>query len=131
MTKGALVLVVGILGAAGIAARAFEAHGIMMLPGISQPRITDFTAGTEMALIHALAILALAGVADFVPRVARYSGILFTLGVIFFAGPILHYGLTGARSVMMLTPIGGMSLILGWLLIAIGGALQISRKTAL
>ena len=131
MTKSALVLAAGVLGAVGIAARAFEAHGIVMLPNISQPRMTHFASGTEMILVHALAMLALAGVADYVPRVARYVGILFTLGVILFAGPLLHYGLTGMRSVIVLTPIGGMSLILGWLLIAIGGALHLMRKPSL
>ena len=131
MTKSALILAAGILGAVGIAARAFEAHGIIVLPGISQPRMTDFASGTEMILMHALAMLALAGVADYVPRVARYVGILFTIGVALFAGPLLHYGVTGVRSFMMLTPIGGVSLILGWLLIAVGGALRLLRKPAL
>ena len=131
MTKSALVLAGGILGATGIAARAFEAHGIVMLPNISQPRMTDFASGTEMILMHSLAMLALAGIADYVPRVARTSGILFTLGVVLFAGPLLHYGLTGVRSVMTLTPLGGVSLILGWILIAVGGALRLLRKPAL
>lgn len=131
MTKSALVLAAGILGAIGIAARAFEAHGIITLPDMSQPRLDDFRSGTEMLLMHAPALLALAGVADYVPRVARITGILFTLGVILFGGPLLHYGMTGARSLMMLTPIGGMSLILGWLLIAVGGALRLAKKPAL
>lgn len=131
MAKSALVLAAGILGAAGIAARAFQAHGLVMLPDISQPRMTDFASGTEMILMHALAMLSLAGVADYVPRIARYAGILFTLGVVLFAGPLLHYSLSGARSVMMLTPIGGMSLILGWLLIAVGGVLHLMRKPSL
>ena len=131
MTKSALVLAAGVLGAVGIAARAFEAHGITMLADMSEPRLRDFASGTEMLLMHALAMLALAGVADYVPRVARFTGILFTLGVVLFAGPLLHYGATGARSFMMLTPVGGMSLILGWLLIAAGGALRLMRKPSL
>ncbi len=131
MTKSALVLAAGILGAVAIAARAFEAHGIITLPGISQPRLTDFRSGTEMLMLHAPAMLALAGVADYVPRVARTTGILFTLGVILFAGPLLHYGVSGVRTLMMLTPAGGMALILGWLAIAAGGALRLAQKRTL
>ncbi|HXZ69031.1 MAG TPA: DUF423 domain-containing protein [Alphaproteobacteria bacterium] len=131
MTRSALILAAGILGAVGIGARAFEAHGITTLLDISQPRMTDFSSATEMILVHAPAMLALAGIVDYVPRVARYAGMLFTLGVVLFAGPLLHYGLSGVRSVMMLTPVGGAALILGWLLIAAGGALRLLRKPAL
>jgi len=131
MTKSALIFAGGVLGAVGIAARAFEAHGITMLADITQPQLTDFAAATEIVLIHALAILAVAGIADYVPRAARYCGILFTLGVILFAAPLFHYGLTGTRSAMMLTPVGGVSLIAGWLVVAVGGALRLIRKSAL
>jgi len=131
MTKSALVLAGGILGALAIAARAFEAHGLAALAEPSQPRLDDFRAGTEMLMLHAPAVLALAGLADYVPRVARYAGVLFTVGVISFAGPLLHYGASGMRSLMILTPIGGSLLILGWILIAIGGALKLAQARML
>jgi len=128
MTKSALVLAAGLLGGAGVAARAFQAHGLIMLPDISQPRINDFTAGTQMILFHAVAMLALAGVADFVPRVARWTGILFTLGIVLFGSPLVSYGMTGTRSLMLLTPVGGTCLIAGWLLLAAGGGLTLARR---
>lgn len=131
MTKSALVFAAGLLGAVAIGARAFEAHGLVALPGISEPRLRDFSSGTEMLLIHAPSLLALAGVADYVPRAARFAGILFTLGVILFAAPLLHYGVSGERALMALTPIGGAALILGWLLIAAGGALCLTKKPTL
>lgn len=128
MTKPALILAAGLLGAAGITARAFEAHGLLALPDISEPRLRDFSSGTEILLIQALAMLGVAGVSETLPRLSRWVGIVFTIGVILFTVPLLSYGISGSRTLIMLTPFGGVALILGWVLLAIGGALGFAKR---
>jgi uncharacterized membrane protein YgdD (TMEM256/DUF423 family) len=119
-----LILAAGIFGALGIAARAFEAHGLVTLHGIDAPRIRDFSSGTEMLLLHALALLGAGALARTMPRTAMIAGIGFAVGPLLFAAPLIAYGLTGARTAMFVTPVGGSLMILAWIALAVGGALS-------
>jgi hypothetical protein len=45
-----LILAAGLFGFLGVAAKAFEAHGLIALPDMIEPRIHDFSSATEMVL---------------------------------------------------------------------------------
>jgi uncharacterized membrane protein YgdD (TMEM256/DUF423 family) len=45
----------------------------------------------------------------------------FMLGIILFCGSLYYMGVTGNRSAALVTPYGGMTLMAGWLLLAICG----------
>jgi len=128
MKKSLLVLVAGLLGVIGIAARAFEAHGLGALADMSQPRMTDFSSGTEMVLLHAPVFLGLAAIADLMPRASLLASIALIAGIILFAVPLFAYGLADTRALILLTPVGGIALMLGWVALAIGGALGLTRS---
>lgn len=64
---------------------------------------------------HALALLAtpqLAGVW------AKAAGWLFVAGVVIFSGSLYALALGAPRMVGMITPVGGVALILGWIALA-------------
>jgi uncharacterized membrane protein YgdD (TMEM256/DUF423 family) len=129
MRKSLLVLFAGLFGVIGIAARAFEAHGLTAIAGISQPRIRDFSSGTEMVLLHALALLGLAALADTVPRISQWAGVLFIAGAVLFCTPLMIYGLIDSRAIVMLAPFGGIAMIAGWAVLAVGGGLGLLKKS--
>ena len=118
-----------ILGAIGVAFGAFGAH---WLPGILEKlgyinEVARRTANHETAvryqMWHALAIVLVGVMLTTRPNswlVA--SGWAFLVGVLLFSGMLYALVLTGPnfRWLGAVVPIGGLSLIVGWLLLAIG-----------
>lgn len=103
-----------------IALGAFGAHG---LEGkVSERMIQNWQTGAHYHIIHALAIIVLGLI------IAQYSGqsslltyagwTLFA-GVVFFSGSLYTMTLTGVKKLGMVTPIGGLLFIIGWILVAI------------
>jgi len=108
------------LGAIGVAMGAFGAH---MLKDKVEPRMLDiWSTATQYQLWHALAIVA---VALLVSRdggnttAARVAGGAFSFGVVVFSGSLFLLVLTGKSWLGAITPIGGTSLIVGWIALAI------------
>ena len=108
------------LGAIGVAMGAFGAH---MLKDKVEPRMLEiWSTATQYQLWHALAIVA---VALLVAReggnttAARVAGGAFTFGVAAFSGSLFVLVLTGKTWLGAVTPIGGTSLIVGWIALAI------------
>jgi uncharacterized membrane protein YgdD (TMEM256/DUF423 family) len=75
----------------------------------------------QYQFFHALGLLALGVLLDRLPRRAlRIAGWLLFCGVLLFSGS-LYLLLAGApRMIGVLTPIGGLALIIGWCTVAIG-----------
>ena len=103
-------------GFLGVAAGAFGAHalGTRHLSG-AMPTLFE-RAGTYH-LVHALALIgaALTGTVPGVnPRWAQAACVLFLLGIVLFCGSLYLLGATGSRALVLVTPIGGMAFLLGW-----------------
>jgi uncharacterized membrane protein YgdD (TMEM256/DUF423 family) len=72
-------------------------------------------------MIHALALIAVAWAAQRWPSgVVHASGWLLLVGVLIFCGTIYALAFGAPRILGAVTPIGGLSLIVGWLLLALG-----------
>jgi uncharacterized membrane protein YgdD (TMEM256/DUF423 family) len=114
------LLAAGLCGATGVALCAFGAHAL-----------SGFLAGRGMApvwetavryqLLHSVALLAL-GVGSgplgaAAPRAAR----LWTAGVVVFSGSLYALCLGAPRWLGAVTPVGGLCLIAGWVVIAAAG----------
>ena len=102
------------LGLAGVALGAFGAHALKarLAPDV----LATFEAGVRYQLIHALALLAVAWAHTRWPgRRVSASGWLFTVGTLLFSGSLYGLTLTGVRGLGVVTPIGGVALLLGWL----------------
>lgn len=102
-----------------VALGAFGAHG---LKGRIPSELLDaFEVGVRYQMFHSLALLAVAWAWSRWPRVeVTAAGWLFLTGMILFSGSLYLLSLTGVRWIGMITPIGGVALILGWLSLAWG-----------
>jgi uncharacterized membrane protein YgdD (TMEM256/DUF423 family) len=105
------------LGALGVAAGAFGAHG---LKGWLTPEmLAVFETGVRYHLIHALGLLAVAWASTrWASRAIPAAGWFFVAGILLFSGSLYAMCLTGVRALGAITPIGGVAFILGWLLLA-------------
>lgn len=104
-----------LLGAVAVALGAFGAHA---LRGRLEPGdLATFETAARYQLIHALAAVFAAGRAE---RTRRASGaaIAFLVGAVLFSGSLYALALGGPRILGAVTPLGGASFILGWLLLA-------------
>lgn len=118
------LLVTGaVLGIVGIILGAFAAHGLEKL--VDANAIKSFETGVRYQIYHAF-LLILLGSTSFVSLKMKKSIFYLVLfGVIFFSGSI--YGLAtnslssfNFTTIALITPIGGLLLIIGWVLMLIG-----------
>jgi uncharacterized membrane protein YgdD (TMEM256/DUF423 family) len=107
-----------LLAALAIAAGAFGAHG---LEGRLDARALEWwRTGAAYQLWNAIGLVALAGL----PGRLRLPAVLIGIGAIVFSFSLYAMALTGATWLGMVTPLGGLAMILGWLLAAIRFALS-------
>ena len=109
-----MILVAGLLGAAGVASAAASSHAA------DGPR---FASLALVALTQAPALLALGLYAG--PGTAlRIGGLVIAFGALLFCLDLGARHFLGSGLFPMAAPLGGTSMILGWLLVAIGGLLS-------
>lgn len=103
-----------ILGALGVACGAFGAHG---LEGrIPAHDLETWNKAVHYQLWHALAMLATLALADRLRRPAA-AALCFGLGTAIFSGSLYLLVLSGVKVLGAITPIGGVLMIAGWLLL--------------
>ena len=100
-----------LLGATGMAFGAGGAHSLRAL--IVPEYLPTFETGVRYQLIHAVVLLALALQAE--RRRVGVSASLFTLGVLLFSGSLYALALGAPTRFGIVTPFGGVALLLGWL----------------
>ena len=98
---------------------AFGAHGL-------EHTITDekilarFHTGVEYQFYHAFGILIIALLLkEGKSTLLNSAGFAFVTGIILFSGSLYLYVLTGNKMFGMITPIGGLFFIIGWVLMII------------
>ena len=106
--------VAGVVGALGVALGAFGAHGLKNVVADPSHITRWWDVGARYHLIHAVALL---GVAAH-PAQPRAAGVAFCIGITLFSGSLYLMTLTGITKLGMITPLGGVAFIVGWLLIA-------------
>lgn len=106
--------IAGALGFTGVALGAFGAHALKAR--LSPEQLATFETAVRYQLLHALALLAVAwAVTRWPGRPARASGWLFVAGTLLFSGSLYAITVTGVRGLGLVTPIGGVALLAGWL----------------
>ena len=111
------LLIGGLLGATGVAAGAFGAHALQA--SVSPERIAIWDTAAQYHLIHAAVILALALCSQTGDSRWRLPMMGFTGGVLLFSFSLYALVLTDITRLAMITPVGGLLLMLGWLMVAI------------
>jgi len=106
-----------LLALVGVAAGAFGAHWLDAY--IEPDLLSAFETGARYQMYHALGLLAVAWVVSRGrQRAAVWSGWAFIGGTTAFSGSLYLMALTGQRWLGAITPIGGLGLLIGWLLLA-------------
>ena len=110
-----------LLGFLAVAAGAFGAHALETR--LAPERLATWELAARYQAIHALALLALAWAAVHWPRFPdTLAGTLLIGGVLVFSGTLYGLALGGPRWLGAVTPIGGLGLLAGWLVMAWGAA---------
>ena len=103
----------GLYGLLSVMLGAFAAHGLRDV--ISPTSLSSWQTGVTYQMSHALALLFtglwlhLGG-----PRMLAVAGVLFSVGVLGFSGSIYLLVLLQMTWLGPVTPLGGLSLIAGW-----------------
>lgn len=117
MKASAAAVVGAVFGAIGVMAGAFGAHA---LRDRLEPRSLEiFETAVRYQMYHAFALLAAAWLIASGARQAGTAAWLFTGGVLIFSGSLYLLVLTGTRWLGAVTPIGGVLMIGGWLMLAL------------
>ena len=102
------------LGFTGVALGAFGAHALKA--HLAPELLATFDTGVRYQLTHALALFAVAWACTRWPgRAVNASGWLFIAGTLLFSGSLYALSLSGVRGFGIVTPIGGVALLAGWL----------------
>ena len=105
-------------GFVAIAIGAWTAHGADAL--LDAEALGWVRTGMEYQALHSLALLAIGIMMTVRPgRFLGWAGVAFALGIVLFPGGLYGLAFTGIRAFAFATPLGGIALITGWLLLAI------------
>jgi len=105
-------------GVVAVAAGAFGAHALRarLDPGM----LLVFETGARYQMYHALALLAVAwAVTRWPGRLTEAAGWCFLAGTVLFSGSLYAMALTGRRALGVITPLGGVAFLAGWLCLAL------------
>ncbi len=121
-----LVLVAGIVGAAGVGLGAYGAHGLAhaleaqgFAADVVARKLNTCDIAVRYHLVHAVALLALAAApASWAPKRRNLAGLLWIIGLALFCGCLYAAALANVTNLNAIVPLGGVSFILGWLVVA-------------
>ncbi|RYZ60763.1 MAG: DUF423 domain-containing protein [Chitinophagaceae bacterium] len=116
-----IYLIIGtVLAGLAVALGAFGAHGLKKI--VSAENVATYQTGVQYQMYHAMALIIVGILSE---RIAShylsYAGVLFVAGIVLFSGSLYLivslYAMNKAvpTAVGILTPIGGLFFILGWI----------------
>ena len=107
------------LGGLGVALGAFAAHALRAhLPA---ERLVTFQTGVLYHWLHALALFGVAWACErFDGALIPCAGWCFLAGTLLFSGSLYALAITGLRPLGIITPVGGLVYLVGWLCLGIG-----------
>lgn len=116
--------IAALLGFLGVSLGAFAAHGLEprwlaeLTAEEASKRIATWDTATFYHMVHAVVLLFLAYVFP-KENEGKWIWSSFTLGVLIFSGSLYALCYWGIKWLGAITPIGGLLMILGWLLLAV------------
>lgn len=107
------LFVAAVNGFLAVAFGAFAAHGLS--GRIDSHSLEIFETGARYHMYHALAM----GLAALVKQpIAHWSAGFFLGGIVLFSGSLYLLALTRMHELALVTPVGGLSFLVGWALLA-------------
>ena len=107
---------------------AFGAHGLQEwlpkhFPDDAAKRLANWESAVRYQMYHALAIILVGVVTCQFPKLPiRLPACFFLIGITLFSGCLYGWVLTDIKPLVMIVPLGGVSLIVGWILFAISAS---------
>ncbi|CAM3445792.1 DUF423 domain-containing protein [Marinicrinis lubricantis] len=115
-----------LLAALAVAIGAFGAHGLE--DRLDADMLETYHTGAQYQMYHALGLILLGAVMKRPSGLARWSGILFLIGIVCFSGSLYILSLSGVKAWGAVAPIGGASFIAGWVLLALAALKQSENR---
>jgi uncharacterized membrane protein YgdD (TMEM256/DUF423 family) len=124
-----IYLVLGsVLAGLGVILGAFGAHGLKQL--VPPETVSSYQTGVQYQMYHAFALLLIGILAERTANTSflNYAGMAFVTGVVLFSGSLYlmaslkAVNKVGVSGIGIVTPIGGLFFILGWILLLIAVA---------
>ncbi|GAB3340590.1 DUF423 domain-containing protein [Marivirga atlantica] len=115
------VIITGaILGGLRVVLGAFGAHALKETLTASG-RLDTYETAVKYQMYHSLALVLLGIIMNqFEHKMLNYSAYSFIVGMVIFSGSLYILCATGISKLGAITPIGGLFLIAGWVLLALG-----------
>lgn len=124
-TEGRILTAAGLTGATAVILGAYSAHGLENLlastgldPETLARRLSQFETGVRYHLIHALVLLGLAALPFGSSKTKQNASRLIMAGCFLFSGSLYLLVFLNLPVLGAITPLGGLSWILGWIWIA-------------
>ncbi len=119
MTAKGVLITAAILGAISVGIGAFGAHGLKdMLT--ANGRLETFETAVKYQFYHTLALFLLGLLMlNFQHAYLNYAAYAFLAGITVFSGSLYVLCLTNMKWLGAITPLGGLGLIAGWVLLAL------------
>lgn len=120
------LVLAAMFGALAVLSGAFGAHALKQILDASLMQV--YQTAVNYHLAHALALglvgllLRQPGNGELAQRWFRRAALLFVFGLLLFCGSLYALSLTGLRGLGMITPLGGVCFITGWLALAFGAS---------
>jgi uncharacterized membrane protein YgdD (TMEM256/DUF423 family) len=112
------VVLGAVSGFVSVAAGAFGAHALKAR--LSADLLAIFETGARYQMYHSLALIGIGLVAQLRPSpLLSGAGWAMLAGIVLFSGSLYALALTGVRGLGAITPLGGVSFLAGWALLAI------------
>ena len=112
----AIIMTASVFLALAVTIGAFGAHGLKS--HISAEMIQIYKTGVEYHFYHALGLLLVGVLAIVMPSVSfKWPAIFLSAGIILFSGSLYVLAITGIKALGAITPLGGLSFIVGWIIL--------------
>ena len=98
---------------------AFGAHGLKNI--LSPELMVTYQTAVNYQMWHALGLIGISFIQQQNPesKLVKWSGRLMFLGILVFSGSLYLLALLNIKELGMITPIGGVSFMIAWALLAI------------
>ena len=112
--SAALVVGLGAWGAHGLEIW-LQNHATQEIP----KRLANWKTGVDYQMIHSLGLMVIGMLLQLRGRngLLNMAAIMILIGCVFFSGMLYGWVLLDSRLMVMLVPLGGLSFIIGWLLL--------------
>ena len=109
------LIITSVLGMLAIILGAFGAHALKDILSVAE--LSSFETGVRYQMFHVIVLLFVNIYEGFSVSQKNKISYLFFLGILLFSGSIYAIHLTSitAKSIWFVTPLGGSTLIIGWI----------------